>query len=522
MTYMTEKKSIVIDENAFFREVSIRICGSLELDKALMQCFQFVRQVMPIDELIIVVYDRKTESLRVAATANARGSRLASEELPLTPALRHEIEKAEQAPRARKADSTGVDPIVSLIAGHLRWPPSSVLVNRLLIEGKYVGAFVASVKGEGRYTERHLHAWALVNETAAIALANHQQYREVTRLKDLLADDKQYLQDELRKGFREKLVGADFGLREVMEKVHRVAPLSSPVLLIGETGTGKEVIANAIHDLSQRSGGPLIKVNCGAIPETLVDSELFGHEKGAFTGAIAQKRGRFERAHGGTIFLDEVSELPPPVQVRLLRVLQEKEIERVGGTKSIKVDVRIVSATNRDLEGLLDKDQFREDLYFRLSVFPISVPPLRERKDDIPALVHHFIHKKAREMVLPVIPKLAPGEIDRLLLYNWPGNVRELENTVERAIILSDGKELRFGDIAGRVLASRERRASSEPETDLLDRLEARHIAAVLAKAGGKVSGRGGAAELLGINPNTLRHRMRKLGIRFGRNAFPG
>jgi transcriptional regulator with GAF, ATPase, and Fis domain len=506
----------VIDENVFFQEVSIRVCGSLEIDKALMRCFQFVSQVMPIDELVILVYDWEIGCIRIVATSNALGARLASEEVPLTPALRREIEKAKQAPRGRKTTSAE-DPIMNRLARHLKWPFSSVLVNRLIIEGKYVGAFVARAKGEGRYTEEHLHAWALVNEPAAVALANHQRYREVTRLKDLLADDKQYLQNELRKDFREKLVGADFGLRDVMEKVRRVAPLSSPVLVIGETGTGKEVIANAIHDLSHKSDGPLIKVNCGAIPETLVDSELFGHERGAFTGAIAQKRGRFERAHGGTIFLDEVSELPPQVQVRLLRVLQEKEIERVGGTKPIKVDVRIVSATNRDLEGLLEKGQFREDLYFRLSVFPISVPPLRERKDDIPALVHHFIQKKAREMVLPVVPTLAPGEIDRLLHYNWPGNVRELENTVERAIILSDGKHLTFGNMAGRQLSSSGHGPWPEHETDRLDRLEARHIEAVLKKAGGKVAGKGGAAELLGLNSNTLRHRMRKLGIRFGR-----
>ena len=259
-------------------------------------------------------------------------------------------------------------------------------------------------------------------------------------------------------------------------------------------------------------------MNCGAIPETLVDSELFGHEKGAFTGAIAQKRGRFERAQGGTIFLDEVSELPPQVQVRLLRVLQEKEIERVGGTKPIKVDARIVSATNRDLESLVEKGQFREDLYFRLSVFPISVPPLRERRDDIPALVHHFILKKAREMVMPVIPTLAPGEIDRLMAYDWPGNVRELENAVERGIILSDAASVTFADIIGRPApSSGEGGPPGEQETERLEEVEARHIEAVLKKAGGKVSGKGGAAALLDVNPNTLRHRMRKLGIRFGR-----
>ena len=508
----------MIDENEFFREVSVRICGSLEIDKALLRCFQFVSRVMPVDELVVSAYDHEIACIRIVATADSLGARLASEEIPLTPASRREIENAEQFPRTRKAMSRGEDSIVSRLADHLGWPLCSVLVNRLMIEGKYVGAFIARVRGEGKYADEHVRAWALVNEPAAIALANHQEYEEVTRLKDLLADDKRYLQNELRKGLGERLVGADFGLKEVMDKVRRVAPLSSPVLLIGETGTGKEVIANAIHGLSNKSDGPLIKVNCGAIPETLVDSELFGHEKGAFTGAIAQKRGRFERAQGGTIFLDEVSELPPQVQVRLLRVLQEKEIERVGGTKPVKVDARIVSATNRDLESLVDKGQFREDLYFRLSVFPISVPPLRERSNDIPALVHHFILKKAREMVMPAIPTFAPGEIDRLMAYNWPGNVRELENAVERAIILSDAKYVTFADIIGRPAPSSGKGGPpGEQETERLDQVEARHIEAVLKKAAGKVSGKGGAAELLGINPNTLRHRMRKLGIRFGR-----
>ena len=512
----------MIDQHQFFREISVRICGSLEIDKALMRCFEFASQVMPLDELVISIYDRENSCFRILAIADSFGARLTSEELPLSPALRREIEKADLYPRGRRAHSDADDPIVNLFAEHLDWPLSSVLVNRLMLEGRYIGALIVSAAGEGKYTDEHVRAWTLVNEPAAVALANHQQYLELTRLKDLLADDKQYLQNELRKGFHERLIGADFGLREVMDKVRRVASLSSPVLLIGETGTGKEVIANAIHDFSQKSEGPLIKVNCGAIPETLVDSELFGHEKGAFTGAIAQKRGRFERAHGGTIFLDEVSELPPQVQVRLLRVLQEKEIERVGGVKPIKVDVRIISATNRDLETLVQSGQFREDLYFRLSVFPVSVPPLRERKNDIPALVHHFIHKKAREMALPVIPSLGAGEIDRLMTYHWPGNVRELENTVERAIILSDGKNLAFSDIISRAPSfPKERTPGDEQETERLDEIEARHIRAVLKKTGGKVSGKGGAADALGVNPNTLRHRMRKLGIRFGRVGSP-
>ncbi len=511
----------MIDRNEFFREVSVRICGSLELDKALQSCFQFVSETMPVDELLIVTYDREIRCMTIIATANSQGIRRGFDAFPLTPALEHEFDEADRHPRTRRVNGAGEDEIMNRLARHLKWPPSSMLVNRLIIEGKYIGAFVAGIKGEGRYTDGDVDLWSLVNEPAAIALANHLKYREVNRLKDLLADDKRYLQNELRKDFRDRLVGADFGLREVMEKVRRVAPLSSPVLLTGETGTGKEAIANAIHDLSQNCDGPLVKVNCGAIPETLVDSELFGHEKGAFTGAIEQKKGRFERANSGTIFLDEVSELPPQVQVRLLRVLQEKEIERVGGSRSIKVDVRIISATNRDLESLLDKGEFREDLYFRLNVFPVSVPPLRDRKSDIPALVHHFIQKKVREMALSVVPTIAPGELDHLVMYHWPGNVRELENIVERSIILSDGRNLTFGPYLGHESSPATPTPANfgEQEIDRLDTMERRHIETALKKSDGKVSGKGGAADLLGINSNTLRHRMRKLKIPFGRKT---
>ena len=507
----------MIDENEFFREVSIRICGSLEIGKALLSCFEFVSRVMPVDELIIIIYDSKIQCIKNIATVDSYGVHLSAEEIPLAPVLPLENEDAEKFPRVRKLNNASGDPIIRHLAGHRKWPPSSVLVNRLIIDGKYVGSFLAVVRGEGKYTDEHLKVWALVNEPAAIAVANHIQYREVIRVKDLLADDKHYLQNELRKDIGRTLVGADFGMREVMDKVRLVAPIMSPILLIGETGTGKEVVANAIHELSNRSNGPLIKVSCGAIAETLIDSELFGHEKGAFTGAIAQMRGRFERADGGTIFLDEISELPPQVQIRLLRVLQEKEIERVGGQETIKVNVRIISATNRDLENLVEKGQFREDLYFRLNIFPIKVPPLRERKNDIPILVKHFIQKKAQEMVLSDVPTLSPGEIDRLMQYDWPGNVRELENAVERAIILSRGKPLMFGHIIGFETPSNERAPAGAPVTQRLDELEARHIEAILNKVGGRVNGNGGAADLLGINPNTLRHRMRKLGISFGR-----
>jgi len=307
-----------------------------------------------------------------------------------------------------------------------------------------------------------------------------------------------------------------------MEQVRQVTPLNSQVLLLGETGVGKEVIANAIHYSSPRSNGPLIKVNCGAIPENLLDSELFGHEKGAFTGALAKKRGRFERAHTGTIFLDEIGDLPLAAQVRLLRVLETREIERVGGSETISVDVRIIAATNRNLSQMVQTKEFREDLWFRLNVFPITIPPLRLRKADIPALVNYFIERKVREMKLKYRPVSAPKEMERLQHYDWPGNVRELENTVERELIRQQVKgpndPLRFQNFDDISAVS----VSAEPLFDAenllkLDEITRIHICRIMEKTNGKIQGDKGAAAILGLHPSTLRHRMRKLGISFGR-----
>jgi transcriptional regulator with PAS, ATPase and Fis domain len=308
-----------------------------------------------------------------------------------------------------------------------------------------------------------------------------------------------------------------------MEMVQQVAPLDSPVLLLGETGTGKEVIANAIHYSSPRKDGPFIKVNCGAIPETLLDSELFGHEKGAFTGAISQRRGRFERADKGTIFLDEIGELPPQAQVRLLHVLQKKEIERVGGTSSIPVDIRVISATHRNLEEMIASGRFREDLWFRLNVFPIMIPPLRQRREDIPALVHHFIDRKSLELKLTERPVLAPGTIDQLIAYDWPGNVRELENMVERALIKHRGGVLSFEALLPVAVSGGREEVQevgqNQPQLSL-DEINARYIRQAMKLAQGKINGPRGAAQILGIHPNTLRKRMNKLGIPYGRKSW--
>jgi DNA-binding NtrC family response regulator len=378
---------------------------------------------------------------------------------------------------------------------------------------------------ENRLYREHLEE--LVRERTEELRKTHEElelrHLEVLRLKDMLADDNRYLFAELRSALGEEIVGADFGLKDVMRMVRQVAPLDSPVLLLGETGTGKEVIANAIHYSSPRKDGPFIKVNCGAIPETLLDSELFGHEKGAFTGAISQKRGRFERADRGTIFLDEIGELPAQAQVRLLRVLQTKEIERVGGTSPIVVDIRIISATHRDLQEMIASGRFREDLWFRLNVFPITIPPLRQRREDIPALLHHLMERKSKELKLAERPELAPGVLDRFMAYDWPGNVRELENLIERALIQSRGGALSFETLfETQIPASHEViRGEGQNSTLLsLDEMTVQHIRQALQMAGGKINGPGGAAQLLGLHPNTLRTKMSKLGIPYGRRSW--
>ncbi len=356
-----------------------------------------------------------------------------------------------------------------------------------------------------------------------IGITQDITYRKNTEKKleeaEIKIEDNRFLQRELHRLSGDKIIGAEFGLKDVMENAERASSVDSPVLLLGETGTGKDVIANYIHYTSSRHKESFITVNCGAIPDALIDSELFGHEKGAFTGALSQKRGRFERADKGTIFLDEIGELPLPAQVRLLRVLQNREIERVGGVKTISLDIRIIAATNRNLEEMVKSRQFREDLWFRLNVFPLSIPPLRHRIEDIPALTLHFIERKTKELKLRDTPNLAAGAIDTLTAYDWPGNVRELENVIERTMILHRGDPLRFDD-SGRSPAESviAKAGALKDETLELDALVKCHILRVLKLTRGKIHGPGGAGEVLGVNPDTLRYRMKKLGIPFRKN----
>ena len=361
------------------------------------------------------------------------------------------------------------------------------------------------------------------NMIAAIGITQDITYRKETekKLEEALQreDDNRYFQRELYKLTGDIIIGANFGLKDIMEKVQVASTVDSPVLLLGETGVGKDVIANAIHFSSERKDGPFIKINCGAIPETLIDSELFGHEKGAFTGAVNQKRGCFERATKGTLFLDEIGELPLQAQVRFLRVLQDKVIERIGGNSEIKLNIRVIAATNKDLHEMVTKCEFREDLWFRLNVFPITITPLRERKMDIPALLQYIIEKKSKELKLQTIPGVLPGSVQSLIEYDWPGNVRELQNIVERELILNPRGPLRFdGFNANKPEKAYRQMTANYPGPKKLDDLVAGHIKNVLAQTEGKIHGKDGAAYILGVNASTLRNRMNKLGIKYKKN----
>ncbi len=508
-----------MDDNKFFREATLRICGNLEIDKALRNCLLFIRDYIPADLMSFIIYVPDQEVFETIAVARMSGSNTLPVKIPVPSENRDHLKVDFQTPRITTLDSLGSQSAIRGFFNRMGFPKGEAIVMEMVLAGKKMGALIVINTQGHKYTEEHKRLLSLLNEPFGIALTNSLRYRKANRLKNLLADDKQYLQEELLQNIEEKIIGSDNGLRDVMESVRQVAPTDSPVFLQGETGVGKEVIAGAIHKASPRRNGPFIKVNCGAITESLIDSELFGHEKGAFTGAISQKRGRFERAEGGTIFLDEFAELPPEAQSRFLRVLQDKEIERVGGETPIKVDCRIILATNRNLDEMMQQARFRYDLYYRIQVFPIIIPPLRKRRMDIPALVQHFMKKKARKLSIPDTPALAPGALDRLMTYDWPGNVRELENTIERALIINKGKPLTFTELWPEHRYSQSIREEDGEYFPSLDEAATRHILKALHRTRGKIEGPNGAARLLAINPGTLRQRMRKLGIPFGRQA---
>jgi transcriptional regulator with GAF, ATPase, and Fis domain len=502
---------VIVNRDEFFREVTLKICSSLDIGVAVKRAFDYLREHFPLDEVYLDILDSQLGAIR--RIVHLAGDGATSEEIVPLPERVWDWARSLTGPVI--IDAQTASGLAKAIATLVKMEGNSDLALPLRVENELIGMLILRANGERRYNEGHAELLSAVADPFALALANTLSYQEVLRYRDILLDDNRFLNRELLSQVGDEIIGGNSGLRNVMEMVSQVAPLNNTVLLMGETGTGKEVIANSIHFASPRKDGPFIKVNCGAIPESLIDSELFGHEKGAFTGAVKEKRGRFERASGGTIFLDEIGELPPQAQMRLLRVLQNREIERVGGERPILVDIRVIAATHRNLESMISENRFREDLWFRLNVFPIIVPPLRQRKEDVPALTRHFVELKSRELGVAIPPAIAPGALERLMNYGWPGNVRELENLVERELIRHRGGQLKFDS-----LLPSERGSETPPVTDTidsgpldLDEAMTLHISKVLAMTKGKIHGPGGAAELLGINPNTLRGRMSKLGL---------
>jgi formate hydrogenlyase transcriptional activator len=385
----------------------------------------------------------------------------------------------------------------------------------LLFHDRVLGALNVGRTREDAFAAEDVELLNQVAQQIAIAVENGLAYREIAELKEQLNKEKLYLEDELRTNYNfEEIIGESAALKQALHQVEIVAPTDSTVLIQGETGTGKELIARAIHNLSGRRSRTFVKLNCAAIPTGLLESELFGHEKGAFTGAIAQKVGRVELAHGGTLFLDEVGDIPLELQSKFLRVLQEQEFERLGGTRTIRVDVRLVAATNRNLLQMVSAREFRSDLYYRLNVFPIVSPPLRDRQEDVANLVRYFTQKFGRRMnkQIATIPAATMTALSR---YHWPGNIRELQNFIERAVILSRGSNLEAP------LAELEKQVTDRPAEELppsttlttLEEAEREHIRRALQQANWLVGGPSGAAAKLGMKRTTLQSKMSKLGI---------
>jgi formate hydrogenlyase transcriptional activator len=433
------------------------------------------------------------------------------------PLVRRDLKKEQQYPNERRLAAEGIQ---------------SMCVVPLVLQAKCIGLLSIVSQQRDRYSDEDAFFLQEVANQVALAVQNMQSYQEIAGLKARLEKENVYLREELRAEHNfEEIVGNSPALLKVLHAVEQVAPTNSTVLIYGETGTGKELVARAIHSRSPRNGRALVSVNCSAISAGLVESELFGHMKGAFTGALERRIGRFELANGGTIFLDEIGELSVETQVKLLRVLQEHEFEPVGSSRPLRVDVRVIAATNRNLREAVEAGRFRSDLFYRLNVFPIELPPLRERRSDIPQLVA-FCLSRFSQRLGKKIDGVSRESMENLMNYPWPGNIRELQNVIERAIIVSADPTLRLDrdlmPVAGAAkgMEAPETDAPEDRQADLgspkplltLDEVERNHIRAALQHAGGVVDGPKGAARILNLHPNTLRHRMDKLGIKGSRH----
>ncbi len=492
-------------------DLNNNMVSSLDLRAVLRAVSASIRRVMECDMVGVTLPDLANDGMRIFALDLPSGGKgMLREEftVPMHQSISGKVFREGKAWHGRIAD--GVEPYRSLKSPLLADGFQFACMMPLISRGRALGVLALGRKEPPPFTQEDVDFLTQLSSQVAIAVENALEHREVTEVKDRLANQTLYLQEEIRTEHNfEEIVGESLALKEALHQVETVAPTDSTVLILGETGTGKEVIARAIHNLSARRDQTFVKINCAAIPLGLLESELFGHERGAFTGAIAQKIGRFELAHRGTLFLDEVGDIPLELQPKLLRVLQEQEFERLGSAKTLKVDVRLIAATNADLVQMVEDRRFRADLFYRLNVFPVRVPPLRERAGDIPLLVRYFTQKYARLMKKNVttVPAEAMAALAR---YAWPGNIRELENLVERAVILSSGPELR---IPLSELKTAPPTVSSSNHVTTLEVAEREHILRALAETKWLIGGPTGAAARLGMKRTTLQSRMKNLGI---------
>ncbi len=507
-------------------EINNAIINKLTQEALFTSAYEAIRRVVSFDRAAFLLHQPETKTLKLVSMNSYSESeffRLGKDyDLQETrisawvlehkePVVRGDLEKEQQSPGDQRLLAEGIQ---------------SYCVVPLVAMGDSIGTFTVWSETKNRYSEADAELLQEVANQVALVIANMKSYEEIASLKARLEKENVYLQEEIRTEHNfEEIVGNSTALLDLLRRVDQVAPTDSSVLIYGETGTGKELIARAIHNRSMRKNRPLVKVNCTAISAGLVESELFGHVKGAFTGAFERRIGRFELADGGTIFLDEVGELPLETQVKLLRVLQEREFEPVGSNRSVRVDVRIIAATNRSLRESINAGTFRSDLYYRLNVFPLEVPPLRERRADIPQLAMFFLSRYSRNLGKRM-EGISPAATERFNSYSWPGNVRELQNVIERAVILSHGPLLEVDTDLISVSTSETLRDTTQkaaevvqptepaPVLKTLDEVERDHISAVLLQTRGVIEGTNGAAKTLGMHPNTLRHRMEKLGIK--------
>jgi PAS domain S-box-containing protein len=499
-------------QESVIAELSSLLLANVDIRKLLGAFSSGIRHMLPHDAATLALYEEATGKLRVQFLDDAG---VGASELLLDP----DASAAGQAFRTRR-------PVV--LNRIDRWPFATESMKHLTAMGmqsavwvplmhreRTLGAMMVASRMENAFSQHDAEVLSQVAGQVAMAVNNALAYKQIAELRDRLVQEKQYLEDEinLEHSF-DDIVGESTGLRNVLREIETVAPTDATVLIQGETGTGKELLARAIHRLSPRSERTFIKLNCAAIPAGLLESELFGHEKGAFTGAIARKIGRLEIAHQGTLFLDEVGELPLDLQPKLLRALQEREIERVGGTRSIPIDVRLIAASNRDLAKMVAEKQFRSDLFYRLKVFPVFAPPLRERAADIPILVRHFVSRHARRMGKS-IETISPETIEALARWKWPGNIRELENFLERAVILTRGPVL-YVPLAELEAVQKEDDEAAVAANPTLQEAERETILRALREAKGVIGGAGGAAGRLGLKRTTLNSKIKKLGIERG------